>query len=907
MTTPSAEEKPALPLEELELTPQWVKSVERDYSRHHGEESRPERGRDRDRGPRRPPSAGPPGERPPRGPFRKGGQPAAAGRGPRRPFDKPAAPPPPSPVEVVFLPEEHGFAAMIETMRQSTRAYPLFDIARLVLNKPERHVVKLQGKSPAADKPRPPLVCVPATGDIFLDREDALRALFTRRLEVVGREKKTAIEAPKGNFTFVNRCGITGMWLGPPNYHEYQARLVRHHQMRLRNLPFEQFRGRIQTVKDPDAVKAWIESMSVKTEYECAVCPAPAAPVAGEAVPPAAPVKVFESRDGLEKHVRETHLDELLVESQEVVLPGPASRQVQHPAIASAVRQAWESERRFPIRTVNVVRPLLQRAGFHFFKHPNGVTYISRVKPQRFEAGQELTEHVRKILEVVRRDAKCSRKKLLATLFPPPAADATGTATPNPAEELLLADLHWLLAEGYVIELSDGALWSPPDKVTPPAPAISVTARETEKPVSYAVAPTTLGLKPSFGFGDRIGLATPGHVEAMRRAGQGIAPIFVQQSIREMTRTSRSPRQVMEDAQHGLRSAGWDGVTGADADHLKTPEDVDRTAAMGFTFFTIDPSGAVDQSADNYDAATLEAKFAEVRESIDWFDTYCGHTVPLGNGTAILFTDQVVRRAAVKYGRAIRQGIDLARHIRQVNEAAGRDYEIELSVDETPQPTTLAEHYIIAEQCLKHGMKLVSLAPRFIGDLEKGIDYIGDVAALEASLHDHNSIAERLGPYKLSLHSGSDKLSMYTPFARVTKGRFHVKTAGTSYLEALRAVLRHEPGLFRRITDFARERYDTDKATYHVHATLADVPPQASVTDDRELERLYLERWDEVPAGKGFTRPGRQILHCTFGSVLTHPEFGPALRHCLHKHAETYREVLAVHFAKHLEALQAGM
>ncbi len=922
MTTPSEENQAALPLEELELTPQWVKSPERDYSRHQGGGDRPGRDgepRERFRGPRRPRPSGPPSAERPAGKGERRGpdnRRPSGQRGPRRP-NQPERPPPAAPVDVTFLPEEHGFAAMIETIRQSPRAYPLFDLARLVLNKPERHVVKLQHKLVAPDKPRPPLYCVPATGDIFLDQEDALRFLFTRRLDVVGREKKSNIEPPKGNFTFVNRCGITGVWLGPPNFHEYQARIIRHHQTRLRHMPFEQFRAHIQTVRDPEAVKAWIESMSVKSEFECVLCaPPPAAPVTpptagGSAEAPAAaapPVKMYENREDLEKHVREAHLDGLFLVVPEVIVSGPASRQIQNNLISNAIRLAWESERKFPIRTVNEVRPRLQRVGLHFFKHPNGVTFISRIKPQRFEAGQELTEQVRKILALVRSDGKCSRKKLMETLFVKPAPEgATASTTSTREQEMLLADFHWLLAEGYLIELSDGGLWSPPDKTAPPTPVVTVTEKEIERPMNYIVQPTTLGLKPSFGFGDRIGAATPGHIEAMRRAGQGIAPIYIQQSIREMTRTGRSPRQVMDDAQNGIRRAGWDGVTGADADHLKTTEDVDRTAAVGFTFFTIDPSGAVDQSADSYDLPTLETKFAEVRAEIDWYDTYCGHTIPLGNGTAILFTDQVVKRAAVKYGRAIRQGIELSNHIRQVSEAAGRDYEIELSVDETPQPTTLAEHYIIAEQCLKHGMKLVSLAPRFIGDLEKGVDYIGDVAALEASLHDHNSIAEHLGPYKLSLHSGSDKLSMYTAFARATKGRFHVKTAGTSYLEALRVVLIHEPGLFRRITDFARECYDTDKATYHVHATLADVPPQAEVPDDRELERHYLERWDEVPAGQGFTKPGRQILHCTFGTVLTHLEFGPALRQCLHKHPETYKEVLAVHFVKHLEALQAGM
>ena len=201
----------------------------------------------------------------------------------------------------------------------------------------------------------------------------------------------------------------------------------------------------------------------------------------------------------------------------------------------------------------------------------------------------------------------------------------------------------------------------------------------------------------------------------------------------------------------------------------------------------------------------------------------------------------------------------------------------------------------------------MSLAPRFLGDFEKGVDFKGDLEALESSLHDHAAIAELLGPYKISLHSGSDKLSMYPALARATKGRFHVKTAGTSYLEALRVVVRHDEALFRTIVNFARERYETDKATYHVSATLDSAPPADDSVSLEELEREYLEIWDEVPAGKGFTKEGRQILHCTFGSVLTHPEYGPAVRKVLEYHPETYTEILKVHFVKHLEALRAGM
>jgi len=416
-----------------------------------------------------------------------------------------------------------------------------------------------------------------------------------------------------------------------------------------------------------------------------------------------------------------------------------------------------------------------------------------------------------------------------------------------------------------------------------------------------------LGLAPSFGFGDRIGLASEGHAASLMKAGGAIQPIFAQQSIREMTRTQRTPEQVMSAAAAGMKAAGYDGPSGADADHLKTPADIELTAAAGFVFFTIDPSGEVDFEADSYTPQQIDDKFQSVADFAPWVKQYSGKEISISSGAKIKFDQAVCNKAAVKYAKAINLTISLARHIAKVSAQHKQDFEIELSVDETPQPTTLAEHYIIADQLRAAGVKIISLAPRFIGDFEKGIDYIGDVARYEKSLADHAAIAKELGPYKLSLHSGSDKLSIYPSLARATHGAFHVKTAGTSYLEALRVVALHDVPLFRRLIDFARERYDTDKATYHVSATVAGVPPQTAISNAKDLEHAYLGLWERTPAGKGMSDPGRQILHCTFGSTLTHKEFGPAVRGILEKHAGTYKEVLVTHFAKHLEALRKGM
>ncbi|MEM7625490.1 MAG: tagaturonate epimerase family protein [Planctomycetota bacterium] len=426
-----------------------------------------------------------------------------------------------------------------------------------------------------------------------------------------------------------------------------------------------------------------------------------------------------------------------------------------------------------------------------------------------------------------------------------------------------------------------------------------------------SIRPVTLGLTPSFGFGDRLGFATPGHLAALSQAGGPIKGIFAQQSIREMQRTARTPSQVMSAATQAVAKTSNPAslVWGADADHLKTSADVDLTAEAGFAFFTIDPSDHVDQDADSYDAATLEAKY----QPTAWVETYREESISIPEGSTITLDDITLKRAAVKYGLAITHALKLAAHIKHAAEQRGLPYEIEVSVDETDQPTSIAEHYIIADQLRRGndeypglGSRLVSLAPRFVGELEKGIDYIGDVDALETSLREHAAVAEHLGPYKLSLHSGSDKLSMYPALARATRGRFHVKTAGTSYLEAVRAVAHHAPELFRRVVDFSRGCYGVDRATYHVHAEVTDVPAPADVSDDHELVDLYLEHWADVTPGEGFTKPGRQILHCAFGSVMTDEGLGPEVRQVLCEHPDTYREILAEHFVRHLESLNSA-
>ena len=263
-------------------------------------------------------------------------------------------------------------------------------------------------------------------------------------------------------------------------------------------------------------------------------------------------------------------------------------------------------------------------------------------------------------------------------------------------------------------------------------PSVPRTARNTGSTDPHAAphvpAPTPLGLKKSFGFGDRLGLATPGHLTAARKFD--FAPIFAQQSIREMERTQRTPPQVMKAAFDALGARGYSSAWGADADHLKVPEHVDRTAAAGFCFFTIDPSEYVGKGA-----LTPELESLYLKRKFDVPDL-----------KALQFDLESLRRAAVKYGRALEHCGLMGRHIAQT--LGTRPFEIEVSVDETEEATTALEHLFIGLELRRHKVPhVVSVAPRFVGDFEKGIDFKGDLKKFEASLREHVAIAKHCGPY----------------------------------------------------------------------------------------------------------------------------------------------------------------
>ena len=418
-------------------------------------------------------------------------------------------------------------------------------------------------------------------------------------------------------------------------------------------------------------------------------------------------------------------------------------------------------------------------------------------------------------------------------------------------------------------------------------------------------APVHLDKTSALGCGDRLGIASPGHIRACREAN--VPPVLAQQSIREMERTERTPQGVLDDVSWAVFEEGYTAGFGADADHLKTPEDIDACFAAGYTMYTIDPSDYVDNEADKLDDEALQERF----EALPWnrLDTtpaealarYTENPFELSESAGsfqVEFDPEAVKRSAVKYGAAIAHTNDMARHLarRYREDRPDASYDLEMSVDETDHPTRPHEHYFVAAELDRLGIEVTSLAPRFTGHFEKGIDFIGDLDRFETSFRGHATIAEAFGGYKLSIHSGSDKFSAFPIIGEYAGDHVHLKTAGTSYLEAVRIAARHAPNLFREIVDFAFDRFEEDRKTYHVSTNLDEIPDPSNVSDEA-LEETYLEDDD-----------GRQLLHITYGSVLTacrdgSYRFRDRLYQVLNEKEEEHYETLKSHFLDHIESV----
>ncbi len=396
--------------------------------------------------------------------------------------------------------------------------------------------------------------------------------------------------------------------------------------------------------------------------------------------------------------------------------------------------------------------------------------------------------------------------------------------------------------------------------------------------------------RASIGLGDRLGIATPGHVQAV--SGREVFPVFAQQSIRELNLTGRTFASVLDDATFGALQAGYREGFGADADHLKTEDDIRQVLDQGFSMITLDCSEKIDNTVESLGDDEVNGKYDRLPENIRarYESEYMDKSFSVGR-SSITMEETSVKKNVLIYHEAI----EYMEYIyREYISRIGRHIDFEISIDETETPTAPDAHFLIARELERRGIDATSVAPRFCGDFEKGVDYRGDLEQFEREFAVHVDIADAFG-YRLSIHSGSDKFSVFPVIGRLTGGRFHVKTAGTNWLEAMSVVARKNPPLYRSMHSYSLEHFSEARAYYHVSTDLDAIAPLDSVKDD-ELPG-YLDRDDP-----------RQLIHITYGLLLQAKEEGRYLFRddffsTLIRHDSDYESGLARHIGRHLDLL----
>jgi hypothetical protein len=382
-------------------------------------------------------------------------------------------------IAVTFLADEKGVEQIARQIKVTGRAYPLFQIAELVLQKPERYSVQLATKKKADGTVAQALFVCALDDSPWLSEDEAVAHVLKNHFATFYQAERIATEAPKGVYTFVAQCGLSGAILGPPNYHDYQNQLRKLHAEKFSRMPFDVYKSRVKIVKDEAVVKKWIEDQSFKTEYNC--------------LNVAEPLKLA-SLEEVEKHFRATHKDSIIKSVETFTIAGVPSRSLRSSGLQRLVRGEWEHQKHFPLQLATKLSQQFASHGLQFFKVNKTVTHVSVARPQFLDLETTpVSESIKRIVEFINKTPKGSRKKLVEALAPTPKAPtvievkpeeakAPIAAEPTTEQTAIISDLHWLIHQGHVLEFADGRLETAKKPAPKPVkPEKKPTEAKTEK------------------------------------------------------------------------------------------------------------------------------------------------------------------------------------------------------------------------------------------------------------------------------------------------------------------------------------------------------------------------------------------------------------------------------------------
>ena len=421
------------------------------------------------------------------------------------------------------MPEPHGVESLARQIKLTGRAYPLFDIARLVMQRAERFGTEFRVLKGPDGNPLQPLFVCSLDDSLWLSEDEVAEHVLRNHFSTFYQTEKVPSDPPKGTYTLVAVCGMSGVLLGPPNLHEYQLKLQKLHTERFARMPFEAFKNRVKMVRDEAMVKQWIEEQSFRTEFVALNLPEPL---------------TFQTRDEVQAHFRAVHFPNIIKSVDNFLIPAGAPRRVMSRALGQLVQQVTNDQRRFPIGVATVLSQQFASHSLQFFKVNKSVTHVCVARPHYLDlATNSVSDGVKRIVEFIDQTPGCTRKRLIQALAPTPppapipilpaaapapaeiappvdqpastepaaATTAEGApaatapavapiaAEPTAAQKAVISDLHWLVHQGHVIEFTDGKMETA--KAPKPKPAPAPPKPVTPKPM--VAAATVAAVKPA--------------------------------------------------------------------------------------------------------------------------------------------------------------------------------------------------------------------------------------------------------------------------------------------------------------------------------------------------------------------------------------------------------------------------
>lgn len=343
------------------------------------------------------------------------------------------------PLNVRFLPEQKALSDLIRRVSASFRAYPLLDLAALLMSKEGLCYVKLDVMSGAKDFR---LYQCKHCGTLARSREAIEEHVVEAHVDLVFDVQEEQVDPPSGVFVCVAKCGYSGVLLGPPNHHSYAEAVKRLHAERFATMDFEVYRRHIQTSHDEADVERWKQESSKRVVYR----------LKGKGTEGEEDLSWIDAQ----RHMRKAVAPAAVESSRRVALPEKIAHDVRDPAIRRMLREEWQQESRFPIHLAFALRAAFRHRGLHLFKtggQGRGMNFVTAVKPVPLDPETAIPA-IRDALLFMQAHPGCTRKDMVEALRP-------GAAPDSDEVKALLQPIHWLVEKGHVIEFFNGTLSVP--------------------------------------------------------------------------------------------------------------------------------------------------------------------------------------------------------------------------------------------------------------------------------------------------------------------------------------------------------------------------------------------------------------------------------------------------------------